>query len=120
MMKTGIILFALLAWASCHEEKVVKKDAEILESDGQWINMLATDGCSWHFEIPSGDSTRYYLPDDNAVKEIEKVLGKIESSYSFTKVHIRYSLTGRKRDVQCGWGKTGVYDEIELYEIRKN
>ncbi len=119
-MKIGIILFGLLAWISCNDEKVVQKEVEIIESDGQWINMLATDGCAWHFEIPSGDSTLYYLPSENGLKEVEKVLGKIESSYSFTKVHIRYSLTGRKREVQCGWGATNFYNEIEVYEIKKN
>lgn len=119
-MKFGIILFALLAWIGCQDEKVIQKEVEVIESDGQWINMLATDGCSWHFEFPSGDSTLYYLPSDDALKEVEKVLGKIESSYSFTKVHVRYSLTGKKRDVQCGWGITNAYDEIDIYEIRKN
>jgi len=119
-MKFGIILFALLAWISCQDDNAVQKDVEMIESDGQWINMLATDGCSWHFEIASGDSTLYYLPDQKSLKTIEKVLGTLESSYSFTKVHILYSLTGKKRDVQCGWGATNVYDEIEVYEIKKN
>lgn len=119
-MKIGIILFALLAWISCNDETIVKKDVEVFESEGEWVNMLATDGCSWHFEIPSKDKTMtYYLPDENSVKEIEKVLGKKEESYSFTKVRIRYSLTGKKRDVQCGWGATNTYDEIEIHEISK-
>ncbi|MDQ6478292.1 hypothetical protein [Dyadobacter sp. LHD-138] len=119
-MKIGIILFGLLAWISCNEEKIAKRDVETIESEGEWVNMLATDGCSWHFEIPAEDKTMtYYLPDDNSRKEIEKVLGKKEDSYSFTKVRIRYSLTGRKRDVQCGWGATNSYDEIAVYEITK-
>jgi len=118
-MKFGIILFALLAWIGCHDENVIQKDVEIIESDGQWINMLATDGCSWHFEVASGDSLLYYVPDDNSLKEVEKILGKKEDSYSFTKVHIKYSLTGKKKSVQCGWGVTNHFDEIEVYNIEK-
>lgn len=117
-MKIGIILFGLLAWISCNDE-LVKRDVAIIESDGEWVNMLAVDGCSWHFEIPSDNSMTYYLPDDQSLKAIEKALGKTEESYSSTKVHITYSLTGKKRDVQCGWGATNTFDEIEVYQITK-
>lgn len=117
-MKIGIILFGLFAWVSCNED-LVKSDVANLESEGEWVNMLAADGCSWHFEIPSGESVAYYLPDDESLNVIEKVLGKKEDSYSFTKVHIVYRLTGKKRDVQCGWGFTNTFDEIEVYQITK-
>lgn len=88
-----------------------------MESDAEWVNMLAADGCSWHFEVPSGDSLLYYLPSETSLKVVEKVLGKKEDYYSFTKVHIRYSLTDRKKGVLCGWGKTGNFTEIEVYNV---
>jgi len=118
-MKIGIILFGLLAWISCNDDKVFQKDAEIIESNAEWVNMLASDGCSWHFEVPSGDSLLYYVPDDQSLKKVEETLGNKESYYSFTKVRIRYSLTGRKKDVQCGWGITNAFNEIEIHTIEK-
>jgi hypothetical protein len=118
-MKTAIILAGLLAWVSCIEDDKLPKDVVVLESNAEWVNMLAADGCSWHFEVPSGDSLLYYVPDDASLKLIDKALGKKESSYSFTKTHIKYSLTGRKKGVMCGWGATPSFDEIEVYKVEK-
>ena len=117
-MKTIIVLAGLLAWGSCTNDKL-PKDIEVLESNAEWVNMLAADGCSWHFEVPSGDSLLYYVPDDASLKVVDKALGKTEDSYSFTKVHIKYSLTGAKKGVTCGWGATGNFDEIVIYKVDK-
>lgn len=81
--------------------------------------MLATDGCSWHFTITSADSTISCLPDEASRSKIEKELGKIDEYYSFTPVRLKYSLTGAKGTVQCGWGRTATYDEIKVIEIHK-
>jgi hypothetical protein len=98
MMKVLIVLFGLLAWISCHD---------------------AADGCSWHFAITSPDSTISLLPSEASRTKIEKELGKTEEYYSFTPVHLKYSLTGAKSTVQCGWGHTATYDEIRVIEIHK-
>ena len=117
-MKILVFLLALFTFTACTDDKL-PTDVVILESDAQWVNMLATDGCSWHFEVPSGDSLLYYLPSETSLKVVEKELGKKEDYYSFTKVHIRYSLTDRKKGVACGWGATGNFTEIEVYKIDK-
>ncbi|TLV01036.1 hypothetical protein [Dyadobacter luticola] len=117
-MKILIVLFGLLAWIGCHEENQVL-NADIVEADATWVNMLAADGCSWHFEVVSGDSTLSYVPDANSQQKIDNALGKIQDYYSFTPVRLKYSKTGNKGSVQCGWGKTATYDEIRIFEIRK-
>ena len=117
-MKFLIVIFGLLAWIGCHDESKVL-DEDIMESDATWVNMLASDGCSWHFSIVSGDSTISYLPDESSAAKIEKALGKIDSYYSFTPIRLKYSKTGNKGSVQCGWGRNGTFDEIKVIEIEK-
>lgn len=117
-MKVLIVLFGLLAWIGCHDESNDINE-QVYEVDATWTNMLATDGCSWHFTITSKDSTITLLPSEASRAKIEKELGKIESYYSFTPVHLKYNLTGAKSTVQCGWGRTAAYDEIKVIEIHK-
>ncbi|MGV3601896.1 MAG: hypothetical protein ACO1N1_11865 [Dyadobacter fermentans] len=117
-MKILIVVFGLLAWIGCHDES---KDInlEVYEAEATWTNMLAVDGCSWHFSVASGDSTISLLPDEASKAKIEKELGKSEDYYSFTKVRLKYSLTGAKATVPCGWGATGTFDEIKIVGIKK-
>lgn len=118
-MKTFFFFLALVALIACTDENDIPKDVDVLESDAEWVNMLATDGCSWHFQVASGDSLLFYAVSDGSLKTVEKELGDKEDYYSFTKVHMSYSLTGRKKGVTCGWGTTGNFSEIEVYRINK-
>ncbi|TDE18519.1 hypothetical protein [Dyadobacter psychrotolerans] len=118
-MKTLTIVFGLLlAWMGCDNQNDILK-AEVQEVDAVWSNQLASDGCAWHFTVISADSTFSLAASDGSLKTIEKALGKLEGAYSFTDVHLKYSLTGAKKEVQCGWGKKVNYDEIEVHEIVK-
>ncbi|WP_149239961.1 hypothetical protein [Dyadobacter sp. 32] len=118
-MKTLILIMGLLAWiGSCSDDMEVTESA-ILETDATWTNMLATDGCSWHFAVNKKDTSFSLLPDDASLAKIEKALGKLEGAYSFTDVRLKYSVTGRKKDVLCGWGHTARYDEITVVEIAR-
>jgi hypothetical protein len=117
-MKMLIVLFGLLAWIGCHDENKLLDD-DILEAEATWTNQLASDGCSWHFSVSSKDSTFHLLPDQASLKVIEAEIGIIKEYYSFTPVHLKYSYTGNKASVQCGWGKTATYDEIRVIAIHK-
>ena len=119
-MKILIVIFGILLWiGSCNEEKEFLV-ADTIETDAKWVNMLASDGCDWHLEVVNKDSTyTSYAADDASLKKIDEALGKIESAYSFTDVHLKYSLTGNKKNVKCGWGTTATYDEITIHEISK-
>lgn len=117
-MKALIVLLGLLAWIGCHEESS-DIHQQVYEADASWTNMLATDGCSWHFSIAHKDSMMTLLPSKATREKIDKELGQIESAYSSTPVRIKYTLTGNKATVPCGWGRTGTYDEIDVIEIRK-
>ncbi|WP_353721622.1 hypothetical protein [Dyadobacter sp. 676] len=117
-MKVLIVLFGLLAWISCHDESD-DINQQIYEVDATWTNMLAADGCSWHFSVTTADSTYSLLPNEASLSKIEKALGKSDDYYSFTKVRLKYSLTGGKGAVQCGWGATNTFDEIKVIDIKK-
>lgn len=117
-MKILIVLFGLLAWIGCHDDSSDINE-QVYETDATWTNMLAADGCSWHFSITTPDSTFTILPNDASRSKIEKELGKSDEYYSFTKVRLKYSLTGAKGSVQCGWGATRTFDEIKVVDIKK-
>ena len=117
-MKAFIVLFGLLAWIGCHEDSDIV-DEQALEADATWSNMLASDGCSWHFTITKPDTTISLVPSEASKAKIDKELGKNDSFYSFTDVHLKYSYTGGKGTVPCGWGSQATYDEINIIEIHK-
>ncbi len=117
-MKIAIVLFGLLAWIGCNDE-VVSLNEEVLATDAKWTNMLAVDGCSWHFAVNTKDTSFSMVPDDASISKIEDAVGEMEGAYSFTDVYLKYSLTGRKKEIQCGWGHTATYDEISVKEIKK-
>ena len=119
IMKTlMIVLGLLLAWIGCENQNRIVK-AEVREANAVWSNELASDGCSWHFTMASGDSSLSFAPSDRSLKTIETAVGKIEGAYSFTNVHMKYSLTGKKKNIQCGWGATAKMSEIDVLEIYK-
>ncbi|NIJ51835.1 hypothetical protein [Dyadobacter arcticus] len=117
-MKILIVVMGLLAWIGCHDESKVLNE-EVFEADATWVNMLAADGCSWHFSVVSGDSTLSFIPDEGSQQKIDKELGKLTDYYSFTDVHLKYSKTGNKGTILCGWGKHATYDEIKVIDIHK-
>ncbi|MCE7040648.1 hypothetical protein [Dyadobacter sp. CY312] len=117
-MKILIVVFGLLAWNGCEKQNQIMK-SDVLEADAVWTNMLASDGCSWHFTVVQGDSIVSLAASDVSMNLIEGELGNIESAYSFTNVHIKYSPTGNNKNVQCGWGATAKMNEIDVLEIHK-
>jgi hypothetical protein len=118
-MKMLILIVGMLAWIGSCSDDIELSNNTILETDATWTNMLATDGCSWHFAVNAKDTSYSLAPDEASMVKIEAVVGKVESAYSFTDVKLKYSLTGRKKDVLCGWGHTGKFDEITVVEITK-
>lgn len=119
MIKTFVVLLGFMTWVGgCTEDGDISK-SEARESSAVWVNMLAVDGCSWHFEILSKDSTNFVVPDQASLGKIESAVGKMEGAYTSIEVHLKYRLTGKKKDVACGWGHTANYEEISVIEISK-
>jgi hypothetical protein len=118
-MKLFVVLFGLLAWIGCSEESDLKLSADVIETDAQWANYLAADGCDWHFVVAKQDTTYYFVPDNKSLSKIESALGKPEGFYGFTNVHVKYTKTGNKKEVLCGWNQRVNYDEVSIVSITK-
>ena len=118
-MKILFAIYALLAVVSSCSDEGDEIQRKSLQAEAVYTNMLAVDGCSWHFSVASGDSTIDYAPSERSFAIIEEELGKIETVYNFIKVDIKYNLTGKKTGVKCGWATTQKMDEIEIIDIKQ-
>ena len=116
-MKILILFFGLLAYAGCQkDDETVRAE---FESDAVWQNQLQFDGCDWHFSIPSGKIYLNYVPNAASLKKVEAATVPSKDTFGAYEVHLKYSPTGIKREVKCGWGYTASYEEVEVLEIRK-
>jgi hypothetical protein len=118
-MKILILLFGLLAWVGSCVDDTDLSNPDAVEVDATWTNMLAADGCSWHFSVSSKDTSYSLVPDDSSISKIESSIGKMEGYYSLTDVHLKYTLTGNKKEILCGWGHKAIYDEIKVLSVSK-
>lgn len=118
-MKILILSLGLLTWIGGCSKEEESLDTPVIETDAVWQNMLAVDGCGWHFSIVKPDTSFALASAEASLPKIEKEIGKMEGAYSTTNVHLKYRLTGKKKPVQCGWGHTAHYDEVEVLEIHK-
>jgi hypothetical protein len=118
-MKLLISVFCVLAWIGGCSENSDEVDSVTFEAEGKWLNTLAADGCSWHFAITSKDTTLNFVPNESSISKIEAAVGKMEGAYSINDVYLKYALTDRKREIQCGWGHTATYDEINVIDIKR-
>ncbi len=53
-------------------------------------------------------------PSDEYDRLIHKVLGAKEILLSPDHARVRYQPTGAKRKLQCGWGQTALFEEINV------
>ncbi len=119
--KTIIFLIVIATFfGSCNQNKILKLDGDVLEATGYYENGLPYDGCDRHFNFIMLDSTyASYTPSDASDRLINKVLGEQEILLSPVHVRVRYQPTGAKRKVQCGWGQTALFEEINVLKIEK-
>lgn len=89
-------------------------------------NGLAYDGCDTHIQIEKDGEMIMYVPTansknlvDNIVKTEQSTLAQGEMLFKPIPVLISYSLTGKKGELLCGWGKRSTLDEISISKISK-
>ncbi|HEV7347708.1 hypothetical protein [Telluribacter sp.] len=120
-MKVLILMFGLLAWVSCQENEVPLEN--VVETEATIVSNLAADGCDWHIEVQPGKEANFqnYVPTKATESKVKAAVPewKTQNSYSFTPITIKYRATSGTQKVQCGWGKTGEFTEIEVLEIKK-
>lgn len=84
------------------------------------VNALAVDGCGWHFEVNLIDEIGLYAANDASEEKVNALISKAKDQYGIyvLEVEMSFELTGKKKKVMCGWGKTPEFDEINIQEIK--
>ncbi|MFN8346349.1 MAG: hypothetical protein U0X91_15205 [Spirosomataceae bacterium] len=118
-MKPPVIINTLLILVAMACSSKINPAAEI-KSTAQLINMLPVDGCGWHFTVGTGSETHEYAASDASQEKVNTIIQGATPKYGVYSidVEITYRLTGNKKSVQCGWGKTSEMEEIELSDIK--
>lgn len=117
MLKSIFILAVfLLQFFTCD-----KNGLETITHEANLVNNIAVDGCEWHLNVHLKDETLQYAFSENSRSKVEAVINASQATQGIfsIKVDMTYSLTGNKKDVQCGWGKKQSFDEIEISSILK-
>jgi hypothetical protein len=121
-MKNILLMLSLILWAGCtNSEKEVLGD--VTEMRAMVVNNLAVDGCDWHIELTSVDSSRVetVVPTQASESKVKAAVPKYktEDAYSFTAVNIKYRRVNTKRKLTCGFGHVSEVDEIEVLQISR-
>lgn len=119
-MKRYVFIFLLIGLLMGCQDNEVNPDGTI-ETNARLVNSLPVDGCEWHFMVTHDQHTYFYLPSKSTAYKVETIIASLPKTGGeiTTQVRIRYRPTSQKGQVQCGFGRTAEYDEIEIIEIRK-
>lgn len=84
------------------------------------VNALAVDGCGWHFEVNLTDEISSYVANDASNEKVNTLISQAKDQYGIyvLEVEMSFELTGKKKKVTCGWGKTPEFEEINIQEIK--
>ena len=121
-MKLYLPLFIVMSLWSCEPAALIN-DGDYITQEATLSDNLPVDGCSWHFTVNVGDEWNQYIANETSQAKVDEIIQSLQTVaanglYS-TKVEMTYKLTGTKRKVQCGWGKTPELDEIDIKTIKK-
>lgn len=118
-MKPTLIFNILLLFVSVACSTKVTPANET-KSIAKLANSLPVDGCDWHFTVTLDKVTKEYAASESSKEKVNTIIQAATPKYGVYSVDVEmmYRLTGNKKSVQCGWGKTSEMDEIEISEIR--
>ena len=118
-MKSTIILNILLVLGSLACTSKINPVTDT-KSVAKLVNMLPVDGCDWHFTVTLDKVTTEYAPNESSKEKVNTIIQTATPKYGVYSIDVEmtYRLTGNKKSVQCGWGKTSEMAEIEISEIK--
>lgn len=111
-MKKTVLQVVLLLALGCMK-KIEHETGPELTSRAILSNTIAADGCEWNFYI----AKKTYVPTN--LDAIRLYVVKETAYFYDDSVTVRYRLTGRQKELQCGWGAKSMQDEIEVLEVKK-
>lgn len=122
-MKNILFCICLLFWAASCDKSSMNVNSEVIETRAQIVSNLAVDGCNWHFEVATADSTDIltFVPTLATEPKVKAAVPKwgTEDAYNFIDVTLKYRTTDQQRSLECGFGSTSQVDAIEIVEIRR-
>lgn len=120
-MKTLVYFAIILFSCSCTTSDSSTKDIKVdsITKEGLYRNDLAADGCEWHFYFVENNIVTTLSEDEGSKTktEILKKQASFESGFPSIKVRFTYTMTGKNRQLKCGWNKTSEVAEIQLIEV---
>lgn len=119
-MKPTIILNILLVLGSLVCSSKISPASDDTKSVAKLVNSLPVDGCDWHFTVESNKETAQFSASNSSKEKVNTIIQAATPKYGIYSVDVEmtYRLTGNKKSVQCGWGKTSDMEEIEISEIK--
>jgi hypothetical protein len=114
-----ILLFFAVGLFSCEEGANLEQESIIAE--GRLINQLPADGCDWHFVFDNEKFPNHFAFSDESKKLVQPFIDNVTLANGLpqVKVKVTYTLTDKKKRVQCGWGATNDMDELTVIGIEK-
>lgn len=121
MQKLLFLMLILIGLQNCTPGDNVAKLEAFTESEATLSNQLPVDGCDWHFSVDLKDAWGQFVPDAASQPKVDALIKLAEQQFGIAqiKVNMRYRLTGKEREVQCGWGKKTMMAEIDIASIQK-
>jgi hypothetical protein len=121
MQKILWVALLFLGLQTCTDEAAVEKLEEYTESEATLSNQLPVDGCDWHFGVDLKDEWGQFVADAESQPKVDALIKVAQQQFGIAqvKVKMRYRLTGKEREVQCGWGQKVKMAEISIAKIER-
>jgi hypothetical protein len=118
-MKPTVILNILLILGLLACSSKINPATDI-KSVAKLSNSLPLDGCDWHFTVTLDKVITEYAASESSKEKVNTIIQTATPKYGVYSIDVEmtYRLTGNKKSVKCGWGKTSEMDEIEISEIK--
>jgi hypothetical protein len=122
-MKNILFCICLLLWTAGCDKSNMNVSSEVVETRAQIVSNLAVDGCNWHFEVATANSTDIltFVPTLATEPKVKAAVPKwgTEDAYNFIDVMLKYRKTDQQRSLECGFGRITQVDAVEIVEIRR-
>ena len=121
MRKLLFFILVAIGLQYCTADDTVAKLEGYAEHEAILQNQLPVDGCDWHFGVDLDDEWGQFVADAASQPKVDALILQAQQVYGIAQVRVkmRYRLTGKQREVQCGWNTKTKMEEIEIVSIEK-
>lgn len=117
-MKEIFFLVLVLVFTNCTKSNEVTSLEGFEEHEAVLIYQLPADGCDWHFVVEIAEEVVQLVADNGTLPKVQQFIAD-QNEASPLEVILNYKLTGKNKEVTCGWGTTVKMKEIQVAKITK-